>query len=82
LSDVAEVPSKLSAEAQSILILRFAMDMMDQEILSDGTEINTQSITDKRTYAVSEIAVLPGIRRKSAHALVKRGSSIISVPEE
>ena len=30
--DVAEAFSKLSAEAQSILILRFAMDMTDQEI--------------------------------------------------
>lgn len=30
--DVAEAFSKLSVEAQSILILRFAMDMTDQEI--------------------------------------------------
>ena len=30
--DVAEAFSKLSAEVQSILILRFAMDMTDQEI--------------------------------------------------
>lgn len=41
--------------------------------MSDGTEINTQSITDKRTYTVSEIAALLGISRKSAYALVKSG---------